>query len=575
MNTNTYLSKIISVFVGGLFIWSSILTAAAFTDVPQNHAYKSEIEYIKNLGVLDPSKNAYNPDAPITRQEFAKWVLKNAGFGDESYKSKVIRPIFLDVPASNPYAPYIYKLRDLGVFDPKKEPTYLFRPENSLNREEAITWIFYIQGISTPKIFDESKFKITDVKPNALVAPLVFKAQQLGMLKEGGKASLKKIITRAQAARFLKAAVSNTPTIRVDVSQGNDSAINRNPKFDVLSSVFNQVNKSYLRRENVKQDDLIYGATEGLIKQLGDKHSKFEKPGKSTLEQSLSGQVEGIGAIINAQEDEIVIVTPIVGSPAEKAGLQANDVILTVDDVPVGGMTADEAASKIRGKRGTSVKMEIKRNGETLTYYITRDVVKILSTSLKFTQDNIAQIQVTDFGAKTSGEFNTIAKKIIEKNPRGIILDLRNNPGGYLDTATNIAGHFIKNGKVISIVKYPNHENTEISRGEGELGGFRIVVLMNGGSASASEILAGSLQDYNIAKIFGEKSYGKGTVQELSTFTDGSSLRLTIAEWLTPNRRLIEKVGIMPDVLASISDDDRKAGRDPQMERALVELRQY
>jgi carboxyl-terminal processing protease len=318
---------------------------------------------------------------------------------------------------------------------------------------------------------------------------------------------------------------------------------------------------------------MVYGAIDGLVKELDDKHSSFERPGDNALLESLSGEIEGIGAVIQMRDEEVVVISPIVDSPAQKAGLLPDDVITAVDDVDVKGMTLTAVVARIKGKKGTIVKLTVRRGGEKLNLAITRDKVKLVSVSLSWTPDNIAKITLSSFGENTISEFQSIVEEIQKKQTLGIVLDLRNNPGGFLSTSLSIAGYFIQAGERVTVVKYADREDPQNSTGSAALGSYKIVVLVNKGSASASEIIAGALQDYVLAKVIGETTFGKGTVQELSDFSDGSSLRLTVAEWLTPKGRLIEKNGIAPDIEVKMTDEDRKANRDPQMEKALEELR--
>lgn len=566
------MKKLFEIFLGLAFFFTSIFTAsAAFSDVPTDHQYGADIQYLEQLGIVH--EDTFQPDSPITREVFAKWLLKNAGFIGEQYKRKNKR-LLIDVKRKeNPYAPYIYRLVDLGLLeseDGKKINT--FHPKKTLGRREALEWIFFVEGISVPKIFDENQFQAKDVKIGSKNAPLIHKAIQLGMLAPGKVKPAKKL-TRAEAAHFLKIAKNQGVTLTVTILPTVDSDFVRNPKYDILLGAWNKILQSYLRKDQVQRDNLVYGAVDGMVKELGDKNSDFERPGDNALLDSLSGAVEGIGAVVQKKDDDIVVVAPLAGSPAEKAGLLPNDIIIKVDDVTVKGMKLDAVVARIKGKKGTQVKLDIKRNGKSLVFTITRDVVKIVSASMKRTDDNIAIISLRDFGRNVDFEFGDVVTQIQENKPKAIIIDLRNNPGGFLDKSITIAGHFIKNGEKVASVRYPDHEQMYTSSGDSALAEYKIILIANAGTASASEILAGALQDHSLAKVVGEKTFGKGTVQELSDFTDGSTLKLTVAEWLTPKGRTIEKDGITPDIEVKLTDEDRTAGRDPQMDRALEELR--
>ena len=368
-------------------------------------------------------------------------------------------------------------------------------------------------------------------------------------------------LKRGQAAHFLKAVKNNVPTLTVTIMPSIESDIMKTPAFDTFVGVWNKVKDSYLRQDAINRDKLIYGAAEGLVKELGDKHSNFERPGDNAVIESLSGQVEGIGAVIQLQDEEPVVVAPIKDSPADKAGIMANDVIVEVDGLKVKGMKLEDIVAKIKGKKGTQVVLKIRRETAFVSITVTRDIVKIVSVSSKRTSDNIVMVTMANFGENSVNEFQPIIDDIKKNGAKGIVLDLRNNPGGFLNTAVEITGYFIKKGEKVAIVKYPDHEDPQYSGGEAELAGYKIIALVNGGSASASEILVGALQDKGILEVVGEKTYGKGTVQELSDFADGSTLKLTVAEWLTPKSSSIEKDGIAPDIEVKMTGEEKKPAK--------------
>lgn len=565
------MKKILIYIFGFIFLVQGVgISQASFSDVSPTHRYSEDIQYIEQFGIVEGS--IFKPNSLITRGDFAKWILKNTGFKTEGYKPKT-KKTFADVKmGKDANAPYIYKLVDLGVLEIGNDTASYFKPTSTITRKEALAWIFNIEGISVPKVFNELDYKATDVSVDSAIAPLIHRAISLGILKPG-KTRLVTKITRGEAAHFLKTVKSATPNLTVTIMPSIESDMITNPQFDVMTGVWNKVLQSYLKRTDVNRDALIYGAIEGMVQELGDKHSNFERPGNNALIESLSGEIEGIGAVIQMQEEQVVVVSPIVGSPAEKAGVMADDIITAVDDVNIKGMKLTDVVARIKGKRGTQVKITILRGTQVVNLNITRDVVKIISVSIKRTSDNIAQVVLSSFGENTEAEFRRVVDDIANKAPKGIIIDLRNNPGGFLNTAITLAGYFINKGDKVAGVKYPDHEDSYNAVGTAELAKYKIMILVNKGSASASEILAGALQDYGLATVIGDQTYGKGTVQELSDFNDGSVLKITVAEWLTPKGRSIEKNGITPDIIVKITDEERKAGKDPQMDRALAELR--
>lgn len=549
---------------------------AVFTDVLSSHPYASDIEYLEQTGIAQEDK--FYPDKRISRAEFAKWVLKNAGFNGENEEVKS-RIRFRDVPVrQNKYAPYIYKLAELGILDDelfgRAKNRLLFHPDKSIERETALKWTLEVEGVSVPKIFNKNDFAAEDIKTDSAIAPVINKAIEIGLIA-AGRVQPNQRLTRGEAAHYLsKVKFAAFPQLTVTIVQPlSQPEIMQNPKFDILSGAWNRILQKYLKKNEVNRDALIYAAIEGIVKELGDKHSDFERPGDNAILDSLSGEVEGIGAVIQKQDDYVVIVAPIIGSPAEQAGLRPGDLIIQVDNIDIKGMGLNDVASRIKGTKGTMVKLRIKRNGTLRTYDVTRDIVRVISVNMKRTADNIAKITLSSFGENTDAEFRAIVQELIANPPAGIVLDMRNNPGGFLNTAIQIAGYFIGNSQKISEVRYPDRMESYNSSGAAELAAFEIVVLVNKGSASASEIVAGALKDYGLATIIGETTFGKGTVQELSDFSDGSTLKITVAEWLTPTGHSIEGNGIAPDIVVPLTEADIEADRDPQMDRALEELR--
>lgn len=558
------------IFALALFV-NSALSALAFTDVPADNPYAADIKYLEERGIVTGSE--FRPNSVITREQYAIWLLKSAGFKDESYAPHT-RMRFGDVPpVKNNTAPYIYRLADIGIVVAERNGEKFFNPKSPVTRATALDWSFKVRGIFVPQVFDVSRFRAADVNTVSRIAPLVHAAIEYGIMNPGRVRPFAKL-TRAEAANYIRKVEAATPTLTVTIASpesGSDLAQTSN--YEIMEATWNQILKKYLRKDGLNRKELLYGAIEGMVKEVGDKYSAFDRPGDTTVLDSLSGEVEGIGAVIQEKDGIIEIVSPVAGSPAEAAGLLPGDIILKVDDVSVDGLSLNEVVARIKGPRGTQVKLTIKRGMRTLEFTITRQLVKIISVSRTSTSDNIAVIKIANFGENTLAEFSKILDGFSANRPAGLVIDLRNNPGGFLHTVVAMAGHFVESGKVVSLVKYPAHTEQELSTGSGELGGYRMTVLVNKGSASASEILAGLLQDYGMAKMVGEKSYGKGTVQEVTDFNDGSLLKLTVAEWLTPLGRSIEKDGIIPDIAVALTDADREAGRDPQLEAALKEVR--
>jgi carboxyl-terminal processing protease len=349
----------------------------------------------------------------------------------------------------------------------------------------------------------------------------------------------------------------------------------QNADYSLLWNALDLLNTKYVDRP-LDQQALLYGAIKGMISAAGDPYTVFFDPEESKqFAQELEGTFDGIGAQLGSKDDQLVVLAPLEGTPAERAGLLAGDIILGINGESTAGMSVDAAVSKIRGKAGTEVKLTILHKGSKEAQEITIVRAKIEVKSVKFETKEvggkkIGVIKVNRFGEDTEGLINHNIDIILAGNYSGVIVDLRNNPGGYLDAAVGIASNWVDPGKVVvREVKYNGEVKDYQASGLSRLKGIKTVVLVNDGSASASEILAGALQDYKLATIVGQKTFGKGSVQELSNLSKDTTLKITVAKWNTPNGRSIDKNGLEPDVKVELTREDAEAERDPQMDKAL------
>jgi len=362
--------------------------------------------------------------------------------------------------------------------------------------------------------------------------------------------------------------------IIIHLPRGNGRR-NTKPK-DVDLSVFwetwNTMEANFLREEKLNAQDQIYGAAKGLVKSLDDAYTVFMTPDDTKkFEESISGEFEGIGAEIAIRKNQLVVISPLRGSPAELAGIMAGDIIFKVDDKQTGGMTIEEAVTNIRGPKGEKVVLTILREEEDqpLDITIVRDNIVLDSVEWEM-KDDIAVVTMSQFGSDSIKEFQEATVEILLQKPRGIILDLRNNGGGLLDACVRIASEFLDQKIIVRTKGRKFGDTGDIMSGRnGSFLEVPLVLLVNKGSASASEIFAGAIQDHNRGLALGEKTFGKGSVQNVIPLSDGSSLKVTIAEWLTPRGRSIHEVGIDPDEMVELTREDRKEGRDPVMKRAL------
>lgn len=317
------------------------------------------------------------------------------------------------------------------------------------------------------------------------------------------------------------------------------------------------------------------GLKEGLVKAAGDPYTEYlnEEENKEFNEQ-LSGSFEGIGAELNKEDQVITVVSPIAGFPAEKAGIKSGDIISKVNDESVLDASLTDTVKKIRGQKGTKVKLDIVRDGKPLTFEITREQISTPSVKWEVTADNVGVMTISRYGEDTAVLSRQAAEEFKSKNVKGVILDVRGDPGGLLDAAVRVSSLWLPQGKTILQEKRNNTVvKTYTASGNPVLQGVPTVVLIDSGSASASEITAGALKDNGAATLIGEKSYGKGSVQELRELKAGGVLKVTIARWFTPNNRNIDKEGIEPDQAVKLTDDDIAAKRDTQKDTAIAKLR--
>lgn len=340
--------------------------------------------------------------------------------------------------------------------------------------------------------------------------------------------------------------------------------------FKMFWDVWNIVQKQYVDSP-VADKDLFYGALEGMVWGLKDPYSTFFTPEMAEgFNQQIEGTFFGIGAEIGLDDSaNIVVVSPIAGTPADEAGLRPEDRILKIDGVDTTGLSVNEAVSKIRGERGTTVKLTLGRpDKEPLEVAIIRDEIKINSVSWKVRDDQVGVIVINVFNDETPKLFADAVQELQDQGVTELVLDLRNNPGGLLGTAIDLAGYWI--GDKVAVIEDTGEKQTELKAvGVPLLANTQTVVLVNGGSASASEILSGALQDYNQATLIGEQTFGKGSVQEYHDLPDGSAVKITVAHWLTPLGRSIDQQGIAPDQVVPYSLDDVHADIDPQLQAAL------
>ena len=342
--------------------------------------------------------------------------------------------------------------------------------------------------------------------------------------------------------------------------------------FDPFWEAWNLVHDEYVDQP-VDDEELIQGAIEGMIEALDDPHSVYLTPEEyELLTSDLQGQLEGIGAEVDTSGEYVTIISPLPGSPAEAVGILPGDTILKVDGEDMLGMTGTEVVLKVRGPAGSTVRLTVGREGrdEPLDFDIVRAKITIASVEGKMLDGAIAYVKINSFGDNTARDLKQTLENLRAQDPDGVVLDLRGNPGGYLDAAIEVVSQFVGDGTVM-LERFGNgREERYTARPNGLATDLPLVVLINEGSASASEIVAGAIQDRERGILVGETSYGKGTVQTSNDLGGHDGVvKITIARWLTPDGRAIHGQGLTPDEVVPLTEDDRAAGHDPQLDAAL------
>ncbi|MBI4303460.1 MAG: S41 family peptidase [Chloroflexi bacterium] len=344
-------------------------------------------------------------------------------------------------------------------------------------------------------------------------------------------------------------ATSLTLSFVAGCSLGIGASANETLGIKTVTEAWNIIFEDYVDKSKLDASALSGAAIKGIVKELNDPYTTYFDPRTYDLNRSnLSGRFSGIGATVGIRDDRIIVIAPIPGTPAARAGIKSGDTILEINGESTEGMSVEEAVLRIRGPRGTAVKLLILSQGESQPreVEIVRAQISIPSVDYEMIGD-IAHVGIFQFADDTDEELTTILQNLVREGATGIILDLRSNPGGYLDEVIDIASHFLKEGVVVSVVDNRGRTTSSSVRSTSVTSDLPMVVLTDNFSASGSEVLAGALQDYGRAVVAGAQTFGKGSVNSLRELSDGSGLYITTSRWLTPKGRLIEGKGITPD----------------------------
>lgn len=363
------------------------------------------------------------------------------------------------------------------------------------------------------------------------------------------------------------------------VSVGNPQATNGSyvsaDQFSPFWKAWQVLNEKDINAASTTEQTRIYGAIQGLASSYGDPYTVFFPPAQSKeFAETISGNFGGVGMEIGIKNGQLLVVAPLKDSPAERAGVKTGDAILTINGTSTSGMSVDQAVNYIRGEAGTTVKISFLPQGATkpVDRTITRANIDIPTIDTKALPNGVFDIALYSFTSQSPELFRNALRQFVLSGDHKLILDLRGNPGGYLDAAWDMASYFLPAGKVVVTEDFGQNGTPQVYRSKGYVGLMKnldMIVLVDGGSASAAEILSGALRDQGVAQLVGEKTFGKGSVQELVPITDDTSLKVTVARWLTPSGHNLNHDGLDPDVKVDFTDADRTAGKDPQMDKAV------
>lgn len=346
--------------------------------------------------------------------------------------------------------------------------------------------------------------------------------------------------------------------------------------FSLFWEAYRKIEQAFVDPTKINKQDIVFGAISGMVESLDDPYTVFFNPEDTQkFLEDIAGKFEGVGMEIGIRDKGLQVIAPLEGTPAQEAGIRAGDRIIKINGELTTEITLDQAVSTIRGPKGTEVVLTMFRDDwdAPKDIAVTRGVIEIPSLRWEQVEQDIAYVKLYQFSEKAGLDFTQAAIEILASDSQKIILDLRNNPGGYLEVSTDIAGFFLSRGQVVVIEDMGGEQKEYKANGNSVFLDYPIVVLINEGSASASEILAGALRDNRDIKLIGQNSFGKGSVQRLEKLRGGSSLKITIAKWLTPNGETISDVGLEPNVKVEITEQDYEQGNDPQLDKAIEILK--
>lgn len=568
-----------------IFSFSGLAQAAQINDLNLNSPQYTAIQSLVDAKAFSLDENGnFRPDQAINQVAFLKAALTYSGFQPKPTLNFFTG--YLDVPQESWFAPYVKRALEIRLITNNLN-TYYY-PDREINRQEGLLLAMQLYGVPTPYAEPTSNQLFEDIRANSQFSFIYKIAKELGINFASDPEAFRPALTltRADAAELLyksrlvgQAYLENPqvgPTITVAPQYGeHDADLYKNEQFGIFLDTWNKINNSYIYTDKVNSRELLYGAISGMVETLDDPYSTFSKPGDEGQEVIyILEEYEGIGAVIEKIDNDFIIQTTLNNSPAFRAGLQTGDIIQEINGKNVTNMTLDDAFDQIQGKAGTKISLKVKRGNQVLSFSLIREKINIDSVHYSTAAPGINLLRIDQFTKQSADEFYTAMMEVEKSGSKKLIIDLRNNPGGYLSSTQSIMSYFLNSDQIEFYTEDKNGKQTPYySSGDGKLKDYKIVILINQGSASASEIMAGALKDYNLAHLIGTQSYGKGSVQEISEYNDNSSLKLTIAKWLTPLKNNINLIGVTPDQIVEITQDQKASGQDPQLDAAINYLK--
>lgn len=577
---------------------SIIPSQAAFLDVRSSHDLYPSVQYFINKGILSGNGRFY-PDRETTHKLFWMLVVSESGFSD----STVNIPLPPNIEESDEIAPYLRQAVSMGILSAAED----FPTNEPITELEGLKYILEAKDIDPPKRPSPSfrrRVGLLSPRSGAIRYMEAGFASEILTSRDVQTFAPHRNLTRRKLVQWLYNHVeagekkeSVTDTLRYRINSPNRQSYRNSsqrrtssstassaqkelliPDGKILQGVLDQIESRYRFPEEVTQEkkrQMVNAGIRAMVQALGDKYTNYIQPEDvAKFKENLDGTFEGIGAFVDMVDGKFTIQSPIKGSPAEAVGIEAGDVVTQVDEEDISDLDLHSIINMIKGPAGTEVDLKIQRGTQLIDFTVVRGKITVPALDLTW-KDSVPIIGLHQFNRDTGSKLREMIRtEIFPKDPRGIVIDVRNNPGGYLTTAVQISGLFLEEGTELFHVEHKTQKQTYKAPTDGMLKDYEnIVILQNKGSASASEIIASVLQDYRRATIVGSPSLGKGTVQDIMNFTNGGVLKLTIAKWLSPKGNWIHETGVIPDVeVEPQTPEQRKADIDPPLDAAVNEI---